>query len=311
MRAHAIVALARLGDRELVSWLVKSGLRERSNDVMRSSAIALGLLASLDDEPTIDVLILHAKASADRSVRNFSMIALGRIGSAKAVEFLLYLLAKGQPHDRTFAALALGAHGATNPERKPAIAEALLRCFNEIRSDHDRGAFAIGLGLLGWRPAAPVLIEALKTRTFAQRDGHVATALGLLGATEAAPQIRQIAKASEDPASRGAARRALGLLGEDDDVTLLVDLIRRGEDSLSAFGGAAEGLGFRPDLSAVAPLAEALSKPDDFRDNARAFAAVALGCLGDKDEVPLLAALRADCNYLASTDALLELLRIY
>jgi HEAT repeat protein len=312
VRAHVIVALAKLGDRELLDWLVKSALRERSNDVARSSAIALGLLARQGDVEAVDTLILHAKSAADRSVRNFSLIALGQVGGEKPVEFLLDRLIKGQPHDRTFAALALGLRGRSSPELKPKIAEGLLECWSEVKAHHDLGAYAIGLGLLEWKPAAPSLIEALKAEPFGLK-GHLATALALLGASEAAPLVRKVAlgTGAPDSPSTASARRALGLFGEANDVEVSIDLIRQDGHDLSALGGAAEGLGFNVDKRAVSPLTDVLSKPDSFKDTARAFAAVALGCLGDKDEIPLLVQLRSHCNYLASTDALRELLRIY
>ena len=91
---------------------------------------------------------------------------------------------------------------------------------------------------------------------------------------------------------------------------LLVD-IREKRGDLSALGGAATGFGFRSDRVDAGRLSDMLSKPDEYKDDPRAFAAVALGCRADKDEVPLLALLRANCNYLATTEGLRELMRIY
>ena len=42
-----------------------------------------------------------------------------------------------------------------------------------------------------------------------------------------------------------------------------------------------------------------------------AFAAVALGILGDKSDLPLLSKVQENCNYLATTESLTEILLIY
>jgi HEAT repeat protein len=311
VRAHAIGALAKLGDREIAGWLAKDGLIDKSSDVQRSSAIALGLLTAGAAEPTIQALMSHARSSADRAVRNFSLIALGRIGAPSAIGFLLEMVAKGQPHDRTFSALALGVAGAKDAARRQEMGEALLSAWKATKSEYDRAAFAIGLGLLGEERAIPLLTAALEKATTADLKGHAATALGLLGAKEAAPLVRDLARDATDPEARGRARRALGLLGDPEVDVRLLEAIRAGGHELEALGGAALGLGIGGGKEAVASLSDVLSKPDHHRDTARAFAAVALGCLGDKDEVPLLVSLRAHCNFLATTDALRELMRVY
>jgi HEAT repeat protein len=88
-------------------------------------------------------------------------------------------------------------------------------------------------------------------------------------------------------------------------------VIADASSNLSALGGAAVALGFIGDKSAVATLTDMLSKRDAYKDNARAFAAVALGILGDKSELPLLSKVQENCNYLATTEGLSEILLIY
>ena len=91
-------------------------------------------------------------------------------------------------------------------------------------------------------------------------------------------------------------------------VKVLTKVIEEASNNLSALGGAAVALGFIGDRSAVQTLNDMLSKKDAYKDNARAFAAVALGILGDKAELPLLSKVQENCNYLATTDALTEIL---
>jgi HEAT repeat protein len=311
VRAHAIVALAKLGDKSSVAWLAKDGLSDRSAHVQRSSAIALGLLTDRDDEKTVEVLIRNAQSAADRAVKNFALIALGQIGNLKGRDFLVSKVTKGQPHDRTFAALALGVYGNKWRESKTEIGSVLLEAWKDTRNDSDRGAFAIGMGLLDYKAGVPSLMEEMRAGGSPDLKGHVATALGLLGAKEAIPLIQEIAKKSSDLDSQRRASIALGLIGDRDAVKLLLKVIEESGQNLSALGGAAVALGFIGDRSAVTPLTDMLSKRDVYKDNARAFAAVALGILGDKSELPLLSRVQENCNYLATTEGLSEILLIY
>jgi HEAT repeat protein len=311
VRAHSIVALGKLGDKKFVSWLAKDGLTDKSTHVQRSSAIALGLLTDKEDEKTVDVLIQHAGSASDRAVKNFALIALGQIGGMKARDFLVTKLKKGQPHDRTFAALALGVYGNKWKDSKDELGEAMLAQWKEVRSDAERGAFAIGMGLLDYKKAIPALMEEMKTGGSPDLKGHTATGLGLLGAQEAIPLVQEIAKKSSDLDSQRRASIALGLIGDPNAVDVLLNVIKESGNNLSALGGAAVALGFIGDKKAVAPLNDMLAKREEYKDNARAFAAVALGILGDKSELPLLSKVQENCNYLATTEGLSEILLIY
>ena len=213
VQAHAISVLAKLGDPGIREWLLEFGLVHPSNDVARSAALALGLLGGSDEDGTVDLLILHAKSAADRSVRNWSLIALGRIGSPKAIAYLLEMIARGQPHDLTFAALALGELGTRSSDRRAEIGEALVKRWRDDKNEWQCGAYAIGLGMLGWQQAVPFMIERLKGATTPGLQANVVTALALLGAKEAAPLIRDLAKDATDPRLQEEAWRALGMLG--------------------------------------------------------------------------------------------------
>ena len=162
-------------------------MTDKSAQVQRSSAIALGLLTDKEDEKTVETIITHAKSAADRAVRNFCLIALGQIGNVKGRDFLVTQVQKGQPHDRTFSALALGVYGNKFKDSRTELGKILLDAWNETKNDSDRGAFAIGMGLLDYKAAAPALMEEMKTGGSPDLKGHVATALGLLGKKDAIP----------------------------------------------------------------------------------------------------------------------------
>jgi HEAT repeat protein len=313
VRAHSIIALGKLNAKDFVGWLAKDGLTDRHQQVQRSSAIALGMLTDKEDEKTVDVLIQHADHGGDRAVRNFSLIALGQIGGMKARDFLVSKLKKGQPHDKTFSALALGVYGYACKEAKEKedIGEQILNQWKEDKTDSSRGAFAIGMGLVDYKKAIPTLLDEMKTGGSPDLKGHTATALGLLGAKDAIPEIQALAKKSSDLDAQRRASIALGLIGDPQAVPLLIELIKESSQNLSALGGAAVALGFIGDRQAITPLNDMLAKRDVYKENARAFAAVALGILGDKSELPLLSKVKQNCNYLASTESLSELLLIY
>jgi HEAT repeat protein len=312
VRAHAVIALAKLGDKSSVGWLVKDGLTDKSAHVQRSSAIALGLLTDKEDEKTVETLMTHAQSAADRAVRNFCLIGLGQIGNLKGRDFLVQKLKKGQQHDRTFAALALGVYGNKFKDSRTELGKELEIAWKETKSDSERGAFAIGMGLLDYKAAAASLMEELKTGGSPDLKGYVATALGLLGDKAAIPLVQELAKKISDQDVQRRASIALGLIGDPDAVKVLINVIKEAGNNLSALGGAAVALGFIGDRSAVPTLNDMLKSRDgSVKDNARAFAAVALGILGDKSDLPLLSKVQENCNYLASTSSLTEILLIY
>jgi HEAT repeat protein len=247
----------------------------------------------------------------DRPLRSFCLIALGQIGSPAASRFLLETVEKGQPFDRPFAALALGVCGAKWSDRREEFGETLLWRWKDVKDEYERGALAIALGLLEYAPAAPALVEALKSSKSLQLKGHAATALGLLGEKDAGPLIRPLALDATDPGTQARARKALGMLDDPEAVAILLEAIRSPGNDLSTLGAAAIGLGYTGRKDAVPLLSAILTRGASTADLSRAFAAVALGRLGDKDDAPALTSLRAHCNYLATNDALRELLRIF
>lgn len=311
VRAHAVVALGKLGDRGSVVWLVKEGLIDKEAQVARSAAIALGLLTDREDAKTVDALMAHAEAASDRAVRNFCTIALGQIGSLRARDFLVAQVRGGRPADRTFAALAIGIYGCRFKESTNDLGNVLLSAWSEVKSDSERGAYAIGMGLLAYKPAIPALMEVLKAAGSPELKGHAATALGLLGARQAIPLLQDLAKKTSDLDAQRRASVALGLVGDPDAVKLLLKVLENAGNNLSALGGASVALGLIGDRSAVPALSDMLLKRAAHKDHARAFAAVALGILGDKSELPLLSRVQESCNYLATTEGLNEVLLIY
>ena len=113
----------------------------------------------------------HAKSASDRAVRNFCLIALGQIGNMKGRDFLVTQVQKGQPHDRTFSALALGVYGNKCKESRTELGKVLLDAWNEVKNDSERGAFAIGMGLLDYKAAGQCADGRAEDRRIARPEG--------------------------------------------------------------------------------------------------------------------------------------------
>ncbi|MDP6368623.1 MAG: HEAT repeat domain-containing protein, partial [Planctomycetota bacterium] len=95
---------------------------------------------------------------------------------------------------------------------------------------------------------------------------------------------------------------ALGLLGDKDLVPELVDMLT-GAKSLASQAAISSALGFIGDARSIDPLISML-QDGQITDRARGFAAVALGLVADKEDLPWNAKIAVDTNYRASTSTL-------
>jgi len=334
-RAHAVLALARLGDRDAIP-LVTTIVRASGQDpnVRRSAVIALGLLApSLDGPQREDlaaVLVDHAKAG-EPNTAGLSLIAAARLVAAEfadgRVSDAALALAgrlgdaadRGTHAVRPFAALAVGLllrpQGRALDDAR--FVDARERALDRLRRTYAddgedpvlRGAFAIGLGVAADAKAGPLLAATVAARRGSpDLAAYACAALGLLGEVPAASLavLRAALADRTSDALRLEAARALGLLGDARAIPALVtELERGGSDTVLA--RAVVALGAIRDASAVAPLA-ALARKQGAPDATHALACAGLGLLADLEEIRSLARLGIDANYLAGTDSLTEAL---
>ena len=171
VRAHAVIALGKLGDKGSVRWLVKDGLTDKSTHVQRSSAIALGLLTDKEDDKTVETMMTLAKSAADRAVRNFCLIALGQIGNMKGRDFLVTAAQEGpaaRPDVLGARARRLRQPVQGEPDRARQRAS---DAWKETKSDSERGAFAIGMGLLDYKAGAASDDGRAEDRRIARPEG--------------------------------------------------------------------------------------------------------------------------------------------
>jgi HEAT repeat protein len=338
VRAHVPVALTRLlGDgaadeatlRALLAALCADlGEHGGESGVLEQSAVlALGQLADCGNSPEAvearALLMRKASGDADEQVRTFAMIALGQAGARpgpdrdwsgltgreSARTFLMERLESGKVSTRSWSALALavlerGLDDQGGPGSDAARA-ALVAGLERARNPEEIGALAIACGLVRDRRASEPLRAALDTLGDAEARGHLCVALGLLGDTGAKPAIqRTIRRSSYQPGLLKSAAIGLGLMGDRDVALDLVELLE-GAHSLSSQASISSALGFIGDDRSIRPLMELLGDAQK-TDLARAFAAAALGIVGDKDDLPWGSRFSIDVNYRANAATLID-----
>jgi HEAT repeat protein len=305
VRARALTALGKLGDRSAVSC-ARVALRDKSSNVRRSAAIALGLLGNANDGELIEALMKCAKTGPDRGERNFAILALGRLGGRSVRPFLRRLITSSDGFERAYGALALGLMAGA-PRDAESVEDGVLlhRELLASRSSRITGAYAIALGLAGHSAAAADLCEILRHEGGNPRlRALAAQALGMMRSQDATDLLREQVLHASDVGVRTSAAIALGLLGDDRAVRVLNEVLRASGGNVTIQTAALRGLGLVGDRDAIGELGRALMSAHGRSDQARIFAASALGLMSDKDDVPVLPQIFEDENYMSPAGAL-------
>ncbi|MBL8863155.1 MAG: hypothetical protein JNK02_14255 [Planctomycetes bacterium] len=331
VRAHAPDALARVAQgasealrseiaRELVRVLEREG-REDSG-VVRGAVLGLGRLADCDADAAdqrMRAALVRALASGDALARLLAQTSLalvagrrGRADDPTAVqtqvgELLLERLVRGKSRERAWAAIALGVlergRAATGTSPSPAARAALRRALSEANATDQIGALAIGIGLAGDRGAAQGLLKRLADVQDPVARGYLAGGLGLLGADEAVEPLRALlAKSRFQPELLRESAIALALIGDPGVEGLLLEELKSAR-SLSSQAGLARAIGFAGTLETATPLASMLADTS-LTSGARAFSAVALGMVLDRERLPWNAFLSIGVNYASAPASL-------
>jgi len=244
---------------------------------------AIEIISLIKPNNIIDLMIEKLK-DGDSDVRWRTAYALGRIGSAKAVNPLIKALTDENSLVRGKAATALGEIGSEK------AVEPLIKALTDETSDvQQRAAYA--LGEIGSEKAVDLLIKALTDEDSTIR-GRAADALGEIGSRRAVePLIKALTDENSDV--RWMATIALGRIGSEKAVDPLIKALTD-ENSLVQWS-AAEALGEIGSAKAVNPLIKALTDEDSY---VRVCAAEALGGIGSAKAVnPLIKALTDEDSY--------------
>jgi HEAT repeat protein len=216
----------------------------------------------------------------------------------------------------------------------------LLKKHYDAANKEGRGFFLVAYGLSKEPAAGPILAEVMKTDADPMMAAGAALALGLLEDAAHTPAIREtferarswtllqtcmlsLALMNDQPSAdkieevlvvrrqpevRTAAAVAFALLRQWSALPVLTGILRE-EKSLVTLTTVSQVMGFLATEKAVEPLLE-LYRDKGLQRQARAFALVAVGALGDPEEMPLLVRLAFDLNYMLRSDPVDEAITI-
>jgi len=174
----------------------------------------------------------------------------------------------------------------------------LLRLLDKARAADEVGALSIALGLCGGAEAASRLREALARSSDPEAQVHVAVALGMAGQTQDLEPLLALARASTyRPALMEAASIGSALLGGR-GVGLELAALLEASTGVASQASLCRGLGFIGDRRSIDVLVTLLADRERL-DLARSFAAVALGLVADKQDLPWGSAIASQANYCA------------
>jgi HEAT repeat protein len=336
-RAHCPTALARLaagvqGPAALaLRARVANDLVERLErgkepaEVLQSCVQALGALATNGDG-ALDVRLRRALTLVDQRVsepqaRAFALMAMAEAGGrfglgapsgvGEARDFLVHELVFGKNALLPWSAMGCGVlawHLRGDPGHSAAL-ESLQRALRltlaDARTPERIGASALAAGLAGDQGSVKLLLKRLEDELPDDARGHVALALALLGEQGAVEPLRAlVARSKYHPELLRSSAIALGILGDKDVVPQLATLLVEAR-SLASQAAIASAFGFIGDHRAVDPLLKLLTS-QTATAKARAFAAVALGNVADKEDWPWNAKIALGLNYRAETGTLTD-----
>jgi HEAT repeat protein len=312
-RACAADGLGRLGDAAALPVLTKAATHKKIQ-LRRAAALAIGRLRPVPGQGHGGYSVLRhlAVSEKDRPTRAFATIGLARTGLPQAAVLLLDLANSARDaSQKGFAILgaAVLARSTEDAALKERVASGLRSRLARGKLSQDlKGAAAAALGIIGDRASLPLLSKIVTGRGDPALRGHAAVALGMIGDREALPALRKALDRKGDPRLLREVALALGLLGDSESVRTLVELVREGKTEWVR-GNAALGLGRIGGPVAAAAMTELLAN-SRASGPTRAMAAVALGHLLDEREMPVLAALVEDLDYLLPVPVIQEVLTI-
>jgi HEAT repeat protein len=298
------------------------------NDLRRSLAICIGMLASLDDDTAdaaIEALLGAVAKGNDDQTRHFSIMALAEIGTNDADPakheaahqklrdfFVRELTQPKRITHQPYGALGLAVYARNpklTPEVKAAAQSKILEAFNQTSNPSYKGAMAIGVGLLDYKVGAEDLWREFEDSNDQPLKGYIAISLGLMRVNSKAEKFRElITTKGLEQKYRLQLARALGLMSDTQAVPTLIEYLQSAETQVET-ATAAQALGLIGDRSAVEPLL-AILKNKSKQPQSRGFAAVALGIIAEKTTLPWNAVFSVNSNYRAKVNALSEILDI-
>jgi len=319
VRSHGLSALARIVGHHALGRDYKKGLykayskRKKIRPFLDQSLLqAMGWMCSSEDAELTAWIRQRVERSRNQDARHFGMIALGRIGGEDNRAWLMRRLAKTSKRmDKPWYALSIallhhGDNGASSDDlRRRSDAATLHHLFRKEKNRTVAAGIAIALGILDYKDASLDILDRLEQiQKHDQPAGYMALALGMMGEAEARPTLRHLVDHSK--------RRdqllmqvsiGLGLLGDPEITGKLVALLEGRHTTAAVYGSVATALGFLNNRNSIEPLIQLL-KNQEVPDLSRAFAAVSLGLVAEKESLPWNSKIAAGSNYVANFETL-------
>lgn len=306
--------------------LAEKGPVKRTNiNIAQSCVLALGQLVRPYDEKDekknpdakyCQQLLTTYHEHKDMQTRFFSILALGQIGGELNRTTLLKEFDKGtKTQEKPWCALGLGVYSffkyeaakkANNPsEPDQMIGETLFEELKRAKEPGLQSALAIALGLNQYKDAADTMRSLLLANEAKEEmAGYLCIGLALMNDSRSKEDIGTVvSRSARRPGLLQQAAVALGKLGDKGVADRLQAMMTEGEPNLAKLSAIASALGFIGDQRTIAPLKKMLFD-DKLGDLSRAFAAVALGGVADREPLPWNSKVGENVNYRASVETL-------
>ncbi len=281
--------------------------------VVQGAIQALSLLGDGDEDENDRAMreaLTGCVARGDRGARNQALLAIGRMAGrhgkgtagkavADARALLLEKLSGGADAERPWSALGLALLESSGDGPSAQVIDALRFVLANREGPQEAGAYCLALALLGDAESIPA-IEAHTQNGDENLRGYAAISLGLMRSRESAPLLHDVLveKTRYRPGLLREASIALALLGDKSIVPYLIDRLRISNTMIESVA-AASALGYVGDSRAIDALV-GLVADLQVSETTRAFAAVALGQICDKERLPWNAKLAADASWLGA-----------
>lgn len=330
IQAHVPTAIAKLIGREhpesdrfkamFADDLLGKGKVKRNSDfISMSCALALGKMARPHQDPDdkanpdnrYSKVLLQLWDKGDQQTQAFAMMGLGLIGGEQNKLAMMKEFDQARGQKRTWCGLALGVYShwkhldGAGGDPDPLIGQTLMKELKEAKDPVVVGAMGVALGLCKFTPAAEMMRKrALDNLQKEDAAGYLCIGLALMNDIGSIETIRSIVKQSTRRFQLlPQAAIALGKLGDKTVADDLQKLMTEGENNLAKLAAIARAIGFIGDTRMVAPLKRMLFDTT-ISELPRAFAAVALGGVADKEPLPWNSKIGVDNNYRASVETL-------
>ena len=319
IQSHGYTALAELlgrtGDTKgtVKARILKTVKKKRGPRqwTYQSAILALGQMATPEDTECSKAIQTYMDKGKDHQAKYFCSIALGKIGGEKNKDFLRKRLMRSKTKSIEQPWLALGLaimdYDARQKDASRDIdstAMDIKRIFDKTKNPIFAAGLGISLGIMGDKDSGDDILERmLDVKNDSEPAGYLAASLGLMGFKEAKEDINALVeKATRRPKLLTQCSIALGLLG---DKEIGLKLIKRMEEknTVAVFSALAQALGFIGDRRSLPGLVSLLDNKQ-LQPLSRAFAAVALGLIGDKEPLPWNSKIGVNINYRANVETL-------